>query len=52
MKDCEIGGHVVCMGELRNAYAILVENLPVKIPLGKPRRRWECNIRTDLKEIG
>ena len=23
-----------------------------KIPLGRPRRRWEDNIRTDLKEIG
>jgi hypothetical protein len=30
---------------------ILVENLEVKRPLGRPRRRWRGNIRRDLREI-
>jgi hypothetical protein len=40
------------MGEKRNAYRILVGKPEVKIPLGRPRHRWEDNIRMDLIEIG
>jgi hypothetical protein len=40
------------MGEKRNAYRILVENLEGKRPLGRPRRRWADNIKIDLREIG
>jgi hypothetical protein len=36
------------MGEKRNAYRILEG----KRPLGRPRHRWEENIRMDLREIG
>jgi hypothetical protein len=45
-------GHVACMGEMRNAYSILVGKPAGKRPLGKPRHRWEDNIRMDLGEIG
>jgi hypothetical protein len=40
------------MGEVRNAFSILVRKLEWKRPLGRPDRRWENNIRMDLKEIG
>ena len=45
------GGHVVRMEEGRSPYKILASKLTGKRPLGKPRRRWEDNIRIDLKEI-
>jgi hypothetical protein len=45
-------GHVARMWEKRNAYWILVGNTEVKIPLGRPRRRWVDNIKMDLSEIG
>jgi hypothetical protein len=37
-------GHVACMGEMRNAYNILVGKPERKIPLRRPRRRWEYYI--------
>jgi hypothetical protein len=40
------------MREMSNAYIILVGKSEEKIPLGKPRRRWEDNIRMDLRETG
>ena len=36
----------------RNAFRILTGTPAGKRPLGRPRRRWEGNIRNDLKEIG
>ncbi|KAJ4434453.1 hypothetical protein ANN_23015 [Periplaneta americana] len=45
-------GHVARMGESRNAYRVLVGRLGRKIPLGTPRRRWEDNIKIDLREVG
>jgi hypothetical protein len=40
------------MGVKRNAYRIL-EGKPVgNRPVGRPRRRWEDNIKTDRREIG
>jgi hypothetical protein len=45
-------GHVVRMGEKRNAYSILVRKPEGKRPLGRPRRRWVDNIRLNLGEIG
>jgi hypothetical protein len=44
-------GHVARMGE-KNAYRILVGKQEGKRPLGRPRRRWEDNIRRDHREIG
>jgi hypothetical protein len=45
-------GHVALMGEVRGAYNILVERPEGGRPLGRPRRRWEDNIKMDLREIG
>jgi hypothetical protein len=38
-------------GEKRNAYRILVEKPEAKRPLGEPRRRWEDDIKMDLRDI-
>jgi hypothetical protein len=46
------GGHVAHMGQMRNAYNILVGKPEEMRPLGRPRQRWEHNIRMDLREIG
>jgi hypothetical protein len=40
------------MGEVRGAYNILVEGPEGRRLLGRPRRRWENNIKMDLREIG
>jgi hypothetical protein len=40
------------MGEGRGVYMIWVGRPEGKRPLGRPRRRWEDNIKLDLKEIG
>ncbi|KAJ4438385.1 hypothetical protein ANN_14330 [Periplaneta americana] len=45
-------GHVARMGESKNAYRVLVARPEVKRPLGRPRRRWEDNIKMDLREVG
>jgi hypothetical protein len=45
-------GHIARMGEKRNSYMVLVGNREGKRPLGRLRRRWEGNIKMDLKEIG
>jgi hypothetical protein len=39
------------MGEMINASSISVAKPEVKRPFGRPRRRWEENIRIDLREI-
>jgi hypothetical protein len=45
-------GHVTRMGEGRGVYRVLIGRPEGKRPLGRPRRRWEDNIRMDLGEIG
>jgi hypothetical protein len=45
-------GHVARMGEGRGVYRVLVGRPECKTPLGRPRRRWEDNIKLNLKEIG
>jgi hypothetical protein len=42
-------GNVACMGEMRNAYNILVGKPEGKRPLRRPRRRWENNITVDFR---
>jgi hypothetical protein len=39
------------MGEVRGVYRVLVGRSEGKRPLGRPRRRWEDNIKMDLREI-
>jgi hypothetical protein len=45
-------GHVARMGVVRGAYNILVGRSEGRRPLGRPRRRWEDNLKMDLREIG
>ena len=40
------------MEKSRNAYRVLVGKTEEKRPLGRPRRRWEDNIKVDLMEVG
>jgi len=45
-------GHVACLGERTGAYRVLEGKLEGKRQLGRPRRRWEDNIKGDLQEVG
>ena len=45
-------GNVARMEERRGIYRVLVGKPEGKRPLGRPRRRWEDNINTDLQEVG
>ena len=45
-------GHVVHMEQTRNAYRVSVGKPEGKIPLERPRRRWDHNIKMDLREVG
>ena len=40
------------MGDGRGVHRVLVGKPEGKRPLGKPRRRWEVNIKMDLQEVG
>ena len=40
------------MAENKSAYRVLVGKPEGKRPLGRPRRRWEDNIKMDLWEVG
>jgi len=45
-------GHVERMGEGRGVHRVLVEKPEGKRPLGRPRRRWEDNIKMGIREVG
>jgi hypothetical protein len=45
-------GHVVWMGEGKGEYRVLVGKPEGKSSLGRPRRKWEVNIKIDLQEMG
>ena len=45
-------GHVERMGEDRGVHRVLVGKPEGRRPLGRPRRRWEDNIKMDLQEVG
>ena len=51
IKSRRMEGHVVRMGKARSAFKILTDKSAEKRPLERPRRRWEDNIRMDLKEM-
>jgi hypothetical protein len=40
------------MGDRRSAYRVLVERHDEKRLLGRPKRRWEDNIKVDLQVVG
>ena len=45
-------GHVAHMGEGRGVHRVLVGKPEGKRPLGRPRRRWEDDIKMNLEEVG
>jgi hypothetical protein len=45
-------GHVARTSENMNPYMIFVGKPEGRRPLGRPRRRWEDNIKVDLREVG
>ena len=45
-------GHVARMEQSRNAYRVLMGKPEGKRPLGRPRRRWDDNIKMVLREVG
>jgi len=51
-RRMRLAEHVACMGERRGVYRVLVGKPEGKSPFGRPRRRWENNIKIDLQEMG
>jgi len=45
-------GHVAFMEEEREVHRVLVGKPEGKRPMGRPRSRWEDNIKMDLQEVG
>jgi hypothetical protein len=52
LRRMRYAGHVACMEERRVAYRVLVGKPEGRNPLGRPRHRWEDNIKMDLQEVG
>jgi len=51
-RRMRLAGHVARTGEGRGLHRVLVGNPEGKRPLGRPRRRWEDNIKMYLQELG
>jgi hypothetical protein len=51
-RRMRVAGHVARMGEGSGVYRVLVGGPKRKKPLGRPRHRWEDNIKTDLRAKG
>ena len=51
-RKMKCAGHMARMGEGRGVHRVLVGKPEGKRPLGRPRRRWEDNIKMDLQEVG
>jgi len=47
-----MGGHVARMGHRTGVFRVLVGKREGKRPLGRPRLRWEDNIKMNLQEVG
>ena len=52
IKSRSIGGPCSTYGERRGVYGVLMGKPEGKRPLGRPRRRWEDNIKMDFQEVG
>ena len=52
LKIMKWAGHVEHIGGKRGVYSVLVGKAEGKRPLGRPRCRWEDNIKMDLWEVG
>ena len=52
IKKNEVGGACGAHGEGRGVQRVLVGKPDRKRPLGRPRRRWEDNIKVDIQEVG
>jgi len=51
-RKMKLAGHVARTGEQRGVYRGLVGKPEGKRPLGKPKHKWEDNIKIDLQEVG
>ena len=51
-KASDPPGHVALVVVGRGVYRVLVGKPEGRRPLGRPRRRWEDNIKIDLQEVG
>jgi len=51
-KSVRWAGHVARMGERRGVYRVLVGRPEGKRPRGRPRHRWENNIKMELQDMG
>jgi hypothetical protein len=52
IEKIEMGGACSGYAEGRGVYRVLVGKPEGKRPLGRPRRRWEDNVRMELQEVG
>jgi hypothetical protein len=52
LRRMRLAGCVTRVEKMRNGYNILIGKPEEKIPFARPSRRWEDNIRMDLREIG
>jgi hypothetical protein len=50
-RRMRLAGYLARMGEGRGVYRVLVGKPERRRPLGRPRRRWEDNIRMDFREV-
>jgi hypothetical protein len=50
-RRMRLAGHVARMGEERGVHRVLVGKPKGKRPLGRPRYRWEDNIKMDVQEV-
>ena len=51
-RRMRLAGHVMRMGEGRGVHRVLVGKPEGKRPLGRPRSKWDNNIKMDLQEVG
>ena len=51
-RRMRLAGHVARMGQGRGVHRVLMGKPEGKRPLGRPRRRWEDNIKMYLQEVG